>query len=150
MGDIWVAVIAAIATTATAMLGLFGVVWKLRKDREIKQIEGDASTGVAVIQTESAERIHIVDILMARVTALEEDTQVKDHIIIQLTRDSAVAVAKAQLLEAEKKMLVRENTQLTNSLEEHSSEIIALRRQLQDEVSEALSTLDDVFPDKDS
>jgi adenine-specific DNA methylase len=144
MGEIWVAVIAAVATTATAILGLIGAAWKLRKDREFKRLEGDASTEIAVIQTGSTERIHIVDTLMARVTTLEEDTQVKDNIIIDLTRESAVAVAKAQLLEAEKKMFLRENTQLANLVEEQANEIIALKRQLQMEVSEALSTLDDI------
>lgn len=147
MSEIWVAVITAIASTIVAMLGLIGAVWQLRKSRELKQIEGDASTEIAVINAGSNERIHLVDTLMARVSALEEDTQVKDQIIIDLTRESAVAVAKAQLLESEKQMLVRESGQLQELVREQSAEIKTLKRQLQQEVSEALSTLDDFISD---
>lgn len=149
MGDIGAAVIAAVASTIAAMLGLFGVVWKLRKERETKQIEGDASTEVAAIQAGSNERIHLVDTLMARVSALEEDSQAKEQIVINLTREAAISAAEHQLSEAEKKMLIRENAQLEHALKEQVEENKLLKRQLQEEVSEALATLDDVLADKD-
>jgi len=147
MNEVWVAVIATVGTTVAAMLGVFGVYVRLRREREIKQIENDASTEVAVIHTESNERIHMVDTLMARVNALEQETQVKDKMIIDLTREASVATAKFQLQEAERKMLTRENEQLNASVAALHDEMRLLKHQLQSEVSEALSTLEESSKD---
>ena len=142
------------AELLTALSVLFGggggFVWfKVWYDgRAAKRLSSDA-VEIAQIETDSSERIHLVDILTARVGALEkhnseQDTEMAElrDIIAELRHSDAQKDATITLLQEQNGLLRRGWDQSEKQRIEAVEEARILRDSLQGAVTEALDTLE--------
>jgi len=141
--DIVGQVVSALGGFGIAVVGAAGLWWRGRSDREVKQIETTGTAQVAQIQTDSSERIHVLDLLTTRVTKLESHNATQDVLISELTAAKAELTAQNTLLVEQNKLLRRQVGALEVEKEQLSNEVALLREAIQGPISEALDFLGD-------
>jgi cell division protein FtsB len=123
--------------------------WKSRHDRTTAQLETNGVVEVAQIEADSSERIHMIDVLSARVGALENHNADQDVRIEKLVADNAQLAAQNTLLVEQNKLLRRQVVALEDERDTLREEVDTLRHAIQGPVSDALEALEDDEPDTD-
>lgn len=141
--EVWGQILAAMGGAAAAVLTFLGVWLKVRGDRDRARLTSDGVTEVAKIEADSSERIHMVEVLSARVNRLEEHNTEQDVRIGELITTNAQLRAQNTLLGEQNKLLRRQVDQLTEERAGLLEEIELLREVVQGPISDALEVLDE-------
>lgn len=141
--DILGQVISAIGGFVVAVMGGVGLWWRGRADRDVSQIESHSAATVAQINADSSERIHVLDVLAARVTNLEAHNAKQDTLIAELTAAKAELTAQNTLLVEQNKLLRRQVRVLDQEKAQLVHEVALLRDAIQGPISDALESLDE-------
>ena len=115
-------IIAALGGALVAAFAAIGVWWRGRADRDTKridgktaahvaQIAGKTAAEVALIETTSSQELKMLDILLARVTKLEDHNTEQDKVINRLVEEKA-AIAANLTVERERNVLLAEQNAL--------------------------------------
>jgi len=141
--DIWVQAVSALGGFGVAVVGGLGLWWRGRADRDIKHIETAGAAQVAQITADSSERIHVLDVLSARVTNLESHNAAQDRLIVELSAAKAELTAQNTLLVEQNKLLRRQVDALEKEKAVLADEVALLREAIQGPISDALEFLDE-------
>ena len=144
--DILGQVVSAVGGFVVAVIGGVGLWWRGRADRDVSEIESKSAATVAQINADSSERIHILDVLSARVTNLEAHNAKQDVLIAELTAQKAELTAQNTLLVEQNKLLRRQVGVLEQEKAQLAQEVALLRDAIQGPISDALESLDEGKP----
>lgn len=119
-------VLSAIGGAASAGLTAWGVWWRARSSQRERLAELEAQRDVAMIEADASQDLSAMEILAARVTALEKHNAEQDRRIHELVIENAELRATAQLLREQNSLLREQNRRIVEEKDTLIARLVAL------------------------